>query len=78
MTAAVNPRRALDRYLGSARARWATLAVFLISSAVAIVVLPNQPPAPYRIDFDVYRMGGQVLLDGGDQIGDRRSLGRGR
>lgn len=69
MTAAVNPRRALDRYLGSARARWATLAVFLISSAVAIVVLPNQPPAPYRIDFDVYRMGGQVLLDGGDLYG---------
>ena len=32
-------------------------------------MLPNQPPAPYRIDFDVYRMGGQVLLDGGDLYG---------
>ncbi|MFE0747994.1 glycosyltransferase 87 family protein [Gordonia sp. NPDC058843] len=69
MTAAENTRRALDRYLGSPLTRWGTLVAFLISAAVAIVVLPTQPPAPYRIDFDVYRMGGQVLLDGGDLYG---------
>ncbi|OUC76363.1 glycosyltransferase 87 family protein [Gordonia lacunae] len=69
MTAAGTIRRALDRYLRTPWARWAALAAFVLSSAVAIVVLPNQPPAPYRIDFDVYRMGGQVLLDGGDLYG---------
>ncbi|WP_238419464.1 glycosyltransferase 87 family protein [Gordonia sp. 'Campus'] len=69
MTPAVKTDRALDHYLGSARARGGTLAAFVISSILAIVVLPNQPPTPYRIDFDVYRMGGRVLIDGGDLYG---------
>ncbi|MGW6033863.1 glycosyltransferase 87 family protein [Gordonia terrae] len=77
MTAAGTIRHALDRYLGTPWARWATLAAFVLSSAVAIVVLPNQPPTPYRIDFDVYRMGGRVLLDGGDLYGMLPQLAEG-
>ncbi|MEO9330083.1 glycosyltransferase 87 family protein [Gordonia aurantiaca] len=69
MTVVDIPRRGIDRFLHSTWARGLTLAVFLASASAAIFLLPNQPPAPYRIDFDVYRMGGQVLRDGGDLYG---------
>ena len=77
MTVVDIPRSVIDRYLRSAWARRLTLVVFLVSAAVAIFVLPNHPPAPYRIDFDVYRMGGRVFLDDGDLYGTLPTLGGG-
>ncbi len=73
----IPPRLGIDRYLHSAWARWLTLLAFILSAAIAIFVLPNHPPAPYRIDFDVYRMGGRVFLDGGDLYGTLPTLGGG-
>ncbi|AZZ82262.1 mannosyltransferase [Gordonia alkanivorans] len=77
MTVVDIPRSVIDRYLRSAWARRLTLVVFLVSAAIAIFVLPNHPPVPYRIDFDVYRMGGRVFLDGGDLYGTLPTLGGG-
>ncbi|ATD70933.1 MULTISPECIES: glycosyltransferase 87 family protein [Gordonia] len=77
MTVVDIPRLGIDRYLHSAWARWLTLLAFILSAAIAIFVLPNHPPAPYRIDFDVYRMGGRVFLDGGDLYGTLPTLGGG-
>ncbi|MDS1113801.1 glycosyltransferase 87 family protein [Gordonia westfalica] len=77
MTVVDTPRLGIDRYLRSAWARRLTLLVFVVSAAIAIFVLPNNPPTPYRIDFDVYRMGGRVFLDNGDLYGTLPTLGGG-
>ena len=77
MTVVDIPRQGIDRFLHSTWARGLALVVFLASAAAAIFLLPNQPPVPYRTDFDVYRLGGQVLLDGGDLYGPLPQLAEG-
>ena len=54
--------------LVSRRAWWAVwLLALAVSAAFHLVGVPAlQDLPPYRIDFDVYRTGGQVILDGGD------------
>ncbi len=61
--------RTLDTYLRQPGLRWIALVALLAAVVVRTVLLPNQPPTPYRIDLDVYRTGAQVFLAGGDLYG---------
>lgn len=49
----------------------------LLSTAIALFAFPGTPPIPYRIDFDVYRTGGQIFLNGGDIYGELPELAHG-
>lgn len=52
--------------------RW--LFGFAIISSLLACVLSTGGFFPYRLDFDVYRTGGQVFLDGGDIYGELPEL----
>lgn len=54
----------VNMYLRSAVARWVALVIVATGAALYVFVYPNQPPWPFRIDFDVYRTGAQAFLDG--------------
>ncbi|HMR49691.1 MAG TPA: glycosyltransferase 87 family protein [Arachnia sp.] len=52
--------------------------VAMVSSMAAwLFFLPGGRPLPYRIDFDVYRTGAQLLLDGGYIYGELPELAQG-
>lgn len=70
--------RLVARYLASGLARGAALVVLVLGALVQIVGVPGvQDLPPYRIDFDVYRTGGRVFLDGGPLYGELPALMRG-
>lgn len=48
----------------------AAIACVLVSAALLFGIPGLDSFIPYRIDLDVYRIGGQVLLDGGDLYGE--------
>lgn len=57
-------------YLGSPVARWAGLAALIATSFLSVfAVSASGVELPYRIDLDVYRIGGQVWLGGGELYG---------
>lgn len=60
--------RLSERYFAVAWARWVALAVFVTVSWV-MVTKGSLSSIPYRIDLDVYRIGGQVWLSGGELYG---------
>lgn len=54
------------------------LVALAISVVIHLVGAPTlQDVPPYRIDFDVYRTGGQVVLDGGDIFANLPALAQG-
>ena len=65
--------------LVSRRAWWiGWLVALAVSAAIHLIGVPGlQDIPPYRIDFDVYRTGGQVVLDGGDIFADLPVLAHG-
>lgn len=69
--------RILDGYLRRPALQWMALVALLAGAVIRTVLLPNQPPTPYRIDIDVYRTGAQVFLDGGDLYGQIPPLSQG-
>lgn len=61
---------AMDRYLGSRALRGVAVVVFAWLVFVLVTGFPSTDPwATYRIDFDVYRMGGEAFLGGEDLYG---------
>ena len=53
---------AVDRYLGSAAARVVVVVLAVVGTLLHTVGIPGlQQIPPYRIDLDVYRVGGQVF-----------------
>lgn len=70
--------RAVDHYLSSAVARLVVVVLGLLGAVLHTVGLPGlQRIPPYRIDLDVYRVGGQVFRDGGDLYGELPELAQG-
>ena len=70
--------RAVDRYLSSPIARIVAAVLALLGTLIHTVGIPGlQPIPPYRIDLDVYRVGGQVFRDGGDLYGELPQLAEG-
>lgn len=70
--------RAVDRYLGSAAGRIVALALVVVGTLLHTVGIPGlQQIPPYRIDLDVYRVGGRVFRDGGDLYGELPQLAEG-
>lgn len=70
--------RAVDRYLASTAGRAAAVVVALLGTLLHTIGLPGlQQVPPYRIDLDVYRVGGQVFRDGGDLYGELPELAQG-
>lgn len=69
---------AVDRYLGSAAARVVVVVLAVVGTLLHTVGIPGlQQTPPYRIDLDVYRVGGQVFRDGGDLYGELPQLAQG-
>ena len=69
---------AVDRYLGSAAARVVVAVLAVVGTLLHTVGIPGlQQTPPYRIDLDVYRVGGQVFRDGGDLYGELPQLAQG-
>lgn len=69
---------AVDRYLGSAAARVVVVVLAVVGTLLHTVGIPGlQQIPPYRIDLDVYRVGGQVFRDGGDLYGELPQLAQG-
>ena len=69
---------AVDRYLSSAVARLVVVVLALLGTLLHTIGLPGlQQVPPYRIDLDVYRVGGQVFRDGGDLYGELPQLSQG-
>jgi len=70
--------RAVDRYLASTAGRVVAAVLTLLGTLLHTVGLPGlQQVPPYRIDLDVYRVGGQVFRDGGDLYGELPRLSQG-
>ena len=70
--------RAVDRYLGSVVGRVVVVVLATVGTLVHTVGIPGlQSIPPYRIDLDVYRVGGQVFRDGGDLYGELPQLAEG-
>ena len=70
--------RAVDRYLGSVVGRVVVVVLATVGTLVHTVGIPGlQSVPPYRIDLDVYRVGGQVFRDGGDLYGELPQLAEG-
>lgn len=65
------------RVLRSPATLRATIALLVLSVVVWTIYPPGQRFLPYRIDFDVYRTGGQVFLDGGELYGPMPALSEG-
>lgn len=65
--------------LVSRRAWWIVWLIALaVSASIHLFGFPTlQEHPPYRIDFDVYRTGGQVILDGGDIFAPLPALAQG-
>lgn len=62
--------RLLQRYLASRPARWVAAVVAVASAYLVIFGMPGPGEfLPYRIDLDVYRLGGQAVLQGADLYG---------
>lgn len=53
-----------DYYLGSRGLRFTAVIALALTTALFVFRYPAGPWPPYRVDFDVYRTGGQMLLDG--------------
>ena len=71
--------RAVDRYLGSVVAKVVVVVLALVGTLVHTLGIPGvQKMPPYRIDLDVYRVGGQVFRDGGDLYGELPQLAEGQ
>lgn len=51
-------------YLQSPAARTASIAALLLSAALFVLLYPRGQWPPYKVDFDVYRTGGQRFLSG--------------
>lgn len=70
--------RAVDRYLSSTVGRVVVVILAAVGTFVHTVGVPGlQQIPPYRIDLDVYRVGGQVFRDGGDLYGELPVLAEG-
>lgn len=65
------------RMLRSPATRYLTWVALVVSVLLWIFVLPYGPPSPYRLDFDVYRTGGGVFLEGGTLYGGLPELAMG-
>lgn len=69
---------AVDRYLGSVAGRVVVVVLATVGTLVHTFGVPGlQKFPPYRIDLDVYRVGGQVFRDGGDLYGELPQLAEG-
>lgn len=69
---------AVDRYLDSVVARGVVVVLAVVGTLLHTVGIPGlQQIPPYRIDLDVYRVGGQVFRDGGDLYGELPQLAQG-
>ena len=69
---------AVDRYLRSVVGRVVVVVLATVGTLVHTVGIPGlQSVPPYRIDLDVYRVGGQVFRDGGDLYGELPQLAEG-
>ena len=68
----------IDRYQGSVVAKVVVVVLGLVGTFIHTFGVPGlQKMPPYRIDLDVYRVGGQVFRDGGDLYGELPQLAEG-
>lgn len=61
--------RLVRAYLACRPARWVALVLVVVGGFLLVLVRGNHPIAVVPFDLEIYRFGGQVLLQGGDIYG---------